>query len=328
MTNPKILEALQETQIVAPQTKIKFGTGLHVWRTYGGIPVMRIHYAAHPDRDPEQHPEWKVAERRKYTSQAAWDREQEIVDEAGGGELVFADVLVTHWKKIVITDPAWRPDPGWRVEGGFDHGKTNPTALERTYIDFDGNIIYAGEYYQPGREIWQHAPVMKRMPDFARMEPCFADPTIFPMTVQQSQRPGEAIQRAKSIAELYAEQGIEGFIPFAYDLSDVSFAARMHLHWSDLEHRAPSVRIVCRNYNETPQPGLHPWDCPNLLWELMRARRVKLTAQQLLSRNISEALVDKDNHARDAMKYQVMSHPEPSARAGADGAEIGEHAAC
>jgi hypothetical protein len=312
MTNPKILEALQETQIVAPQTKIKFGTGLHVWRTYGGIPVMRIHYAAHPDRDPEQHPEWKVAERRKYTSQAAWDREQEIVDEAGGGELVFADVLVTHWKKIVITDPAWRPDPGWRVEGGFDHGKTNPTALERTYIDFDGNIIYAGEYYQPGREIWQHAPVMKRMPDFARMEPCFADPTIFPMTVQQSQRPGEAIQRAKSIAELYAEKGIEGFIPFAYDRSDVSFAARMHLHWSDLEHRAPSVRIVCRNYNETPQPGLHPWDCPNLLWELMRARRVKLTAQQLLSRNISEALVDKDNHARDAMKYQVMSHPEPA----------------
>jgi len=44
----------------------------------------------------------------------------------------------------------------------------------------------------------------------------------------------------------------------------------------------------------------------------MRARRVKLTAQQLLSRNVSEALVDKDNHARDAMKYQVMSHPEPA----------------
>jgi len=132
------------------------------------------------------------------------------------------------------------------------------------------------------------------------------------MTVQQSQRPGEAIQRAKSIAELYEEQGISGFVAFGYDRSDVSFAARLHLHWSDLEHREPSVRIVCRNWTETPQPGLHPWDCPNLLWELMRARRVKLTAQQLLSRNVSEALVDKDNHARDAMKYQIMSHPEPA----------------
>jgi len=44
----------------------------------------------------------------------------------------------------------------------------------------------------------------------------------------------------------------------------------------------------------------------------MRARRVKLGAQQLLSRNTSEAIVDKDNHARDAMKYVVMSLPEAS----------------
>jgi hypothetical protein len=107
-----------------------------------------------PDRDPERNPEWKQKERRKYTSQASWDREQEIVDEAGGGELVFADTLVSHWKKIVITDARWRPDPEWRVEGGFDHGKTNATALLRSYHDFDGTIIFAGEYYQPGREIW------------------------------------------------------------------------------------------------------------------------------------------------------------------------------
>ena len=80
----------------------------------------------------------------------------------------------------------------------------------------------------------------------------------------------------------------------------------------DLEHLAPTVRIVCRNYSETPQYGLHKWDCPNLLWELMRCRRQKLTAQQLLTRNTSEAIVDKDNHAIDAMKYQLMSHPEPS----------------
>ena len=44
----------------------------------------------------------------------------------------------------------------------------------------------------------------------------------------------------------------------------------------------------------------------------MRTRRQKLTAQQLLSRNAAEAIIDKDNHARDAMKYVVMSHPEPT----------------
>ena len=92
------------------------------------------------------------------------------------------------------------------------------------------------------------------------------------------------------------------------------FAARLMAHWANLEHREPTVKIVCRNYSEKPDPGLHQWDCPNLLWELMRTRRVKLTAQQLLSRNISEAIVDKDNHARDACKYVVMSHPEPATK--------------
>jgi hypothetical protein len=51
---------------------------------------------------------------------------------------------------------------------------------------------------------------------------------------------------------------------------------------------------------------------PNLLWELMRTRREKLTAQQLLTRNVSERIIDKDNHARDALKYLVMSLPEPA----------------
>jgi hypothetical protein len=306
-----------QTKAVAPQTAVDLFRGFKIRRTAGQIFVGRVHYSTDPLRDPELHPEWKQTERRAYTSQAAWDREQEIVDEAGGGELVFADTLITHWKKIVIDDPAWRPDPRWRVEAGFDHGKTNPTAFERAYIDHEGTIILCGEYYMPGMEIWQHAPVLKTMEDIRKVAACYADPSIFPLTLQQSQqgnRPGQAAERAKSINELYVEHGIELFSPFAGDRSDVSFAARVMQHWSNLDKRTPSLKIVCRNSSERPQPGLHNWDCPNLLWEMMRTRRVKLTAQQLLSRNTAEAIVDKDNHATDAFKYLVMSHPEPTVK--------------
>jgi len=150
----KIIELIQEqTRAVPAQTKLELARGLSVRRTSGGILVPRLHYSANHHRDPEQHPEWKANERKKYTSQAAWDREQEIMDEAGGGELVFADTLVTHWDKIVIQDPHWRPDHEIIPQGGFDHGKTNPTALLRVYHDFDGTIIYAGEYYEPGRNL-------------------------------------------------------------------------------------------------------------------------------------------------------------------------------
>ena len=140
------------------------------------------------------------------------------------------------------------------------------------------------------------------------------DPSIFPETQQQSQGgPSKpAPERAKSINDLYVEQGVTFLNQFWGDRSDISFAARLMKHWSNLDQREPSVKIVCRNYSETPQYGMHLWDCPNLLWELMRARRVKLSAQQLLNKNSAEALVDKDNHARDAMKYDLMSLPEPT----------------
>jgi len=317
MSKSKVQQALEKTKVLPAQTTVEVRRGVTVRRTQGGIPVTRFHYTALPERDPEITPAWKAKERRTYSSQAAWDREQEIQDEAGGGELVFADTLVTYWKKIVITNPEWRPDPRWRVEAGFDHGRTNPTALERCYVDHEGTIIFAGEYYVAGKEVWEHAPVLKQMEDIRKISVAYADPTIFDATMQQSNQPsqpGKAAERAKSVNDLYCEQGIELFSPFSGDRSDISFAARLMLHWSNLDKRAPSVKIVCRNYSEKPQPGLHQWDCPNLLWELMRTRRVKLTAQQLLSRNASEAIVDKHNHARDACKYTLLSHPEPTTK--------------
>ena len=54
--------------------------------------------------------------------------------------------------------------------------------------------------------------------------------------------------------------------------------------------------------------------CPNLIWELSRAPREQLSAQQLLTRNVSERVVDKDNHnhLRDCLKYLVLSLPAPT----------------
>ena len=54
--------------------------------------------------------------------------------------------------------------------------------------------------------------------------------------------------------------------------------------------------------------------CPNLTWELSRARREQLAAQQLLTRNVSERVVDKDNHnhLRDCLQYLVLLLPAPA----------------
>jgi hypothetical protein len=298
--------------------------GVHVRVKDGNIPVITLHYSAHPDRGDQ----WKKERRTKYSSQGAWDREQEIQDRAGGGELVFADTLLSHWKKIVITDPMWRPDPRWRIEAGFDHGKVNPTALEKGYIDYTGCIYMCGEYYMPGKEIWQHAAAMKEMEDVRRISACYADPSIFPEIHQQADK-----KKAKSTNQLYVENGFALFSQFYGDRSDLSFAQRiLSGHWANLgpsdrelddmddeqreevesRFRKPSLRIVCRNYEDKPQPGLHHWDSPNLLWEMLQARKKKLSAVQLMQSNPTEEIIDKDNHAEDAEKYLIMTLPEPA----------------
>ncbi len=85
-------------------------TGLTEKRTPEGICVLRVHYTADPER---RAPEWKERERRKYTSESAWQAEQEIVFGAGGGERLFAEILTRYAHKIII-DPepsGFKPSP-------------------------------------------------------------------------------------------------------------------------------------------------------------------------------------------------------------------------
>jgi hypothetical protein len=168
-------------------------------------------------------------------------------------------------------------------------------------------IYFSGEYYVPGKSVWQHAPELLGMPDIDRFEACYADPTVFDQRTQQ-----ERGKEPKAIAQVYAEEGVHFLTRFYRNRNDQTFTETLLAHWGDLANRQPTVRIVCRNPSDRPQPGRHDWDCPNLLWELMRTRRRKLTATQLMSQNQSEEIIDKDNHARDAMKYVVMSLPEPT----------------
>ena len=122
------------------------------------------------------------------------------------------------------------------------------------------------------------------MPDLRKLQTCYADPSIFPMNVHANV-PTRKGERAKSLSEIYAENGIDFLSPFHGDHSDVSFAARLLMHWANLEDREPTVKIVCRQSWERPSYGLHGWDCPNLLWELERTRPKRFDPQQLLTRN-------------------------------------------
>jgi transposase-like protein len=279
--------------------------GVRVRRLPDGRPVYRVHYSADPERDAA----WVERERKKYSSKGAWDREQEIIHEAGGGERVFAEVLARHEEKILI-DPytsGFRPSPYWKLVGGFDHGKANPTGALVACIDHDGVIYVLGEYYQPGLSPAEHRPNLLALDGFKQAE-IYADPSIFHQT--QAQEDG----KYRAIAELYVDLGITNLIP-APATHELLGMERILAHWHDLDRREPTLKIVCpREKRDISRPiyGVHNDGCPNLLWELRRTRREELSASQLLMRNPTEKIVDKDNHLRDPLKYLCLALPAPT----------------
>ncbi|HEV2987421.1 MAG TPA: hypothetical protein VG759_03195, partial [Candidatus Angelobacter sp.] len=209
--------------------------GVRVRRLPDGRPVYRVHYSADPERDAA----WVERERKKYSSKGAWDREQEIIHEAGGGERLFAEVLARNEEKILI-DPytsGFRRSPYWKLVGGFDHGKANPTGALVACIDHDGVIYVLGEYYQPGLSPTEHRPNLLALMGFNQAE-VFADPSIFHKT--QAQEDG----KYRAIAELYSDLGITNLIP-APATHELLGMERILAHWHDLDRREPTLKIVC-----------------------------------------------------------------------------------
>lgn len=324
--DPRVEQAFSELDLVDAQTSVEVMTGIELRRKASGILVASLHYSADPRRDP-QTPEgaaWVKKQRADYPTQGDWDREQEIDDSAGGGELMLQPMLKSYGKKIIIRDPNWMPDPRWECVEGFDHGASNPTTLIKMYIAFNGDRYLAGEYYNwrrdakrgdPGwpNEISGNAPYLNALHELRKPRWTMADPSIFN---QRSQ--AQADGKFTYLSVVYREQGVRFLSPYPSELprEDEVYMTRLREHWGglDQEGREPTLYIVCREHLDTGYriPGLHYYDCPNLLWEWRRRKRVQLTDRQLMSRNQSEKLVDKDNHACDAHKYAEMRMPRPT----------------
>ena len=111
----------------------------------------------------------------------------------------------------------------------------------------------------------------------------------------------------KSIADLYSEAGLTGL--WEGENAEIAGMERILDLWRDLNYREPSLKIICPHDYSRTRFGLFVDGCPNLLWELMRTRKEQLTASQLMRKNPTEAIVDKDNHLRDALKYILLSSP-------------------
>ena len=320
--------AIDKLRDVPPQTRIEVVRGVNIRAKKNGLVVMSLHYSAIPSRDPQtvEGAEWYKRENGAYSSQAMWKKEQEIDPYATGGEAVFGGVLANPklYEMVIISDPLWHPDPRWDVVGSFDHGVTNATALLKGYVprttinpvtgqSNPPELYLAGEFYRYRSDEWsnnidENVVEMRKMPDLERARWIKADPSIF------SDQVVEAVGDPTAVYKTYKTNGMWPMSGYGGVRSDVSFVEWiMSDYWKGLARgMKPRLYIVCRNPSDRPQPGLHEYDCPNLLWEMKRAKRVQMTATQLLTKNASEALQNKNNHLLDCAKYLTGTLRSPT----------------
>lgn len=270
--------------------------------TNGGIAVRRFHYSADARKRPGTilGDRWLAEESRAYPmgmDDPRWQKEMEIKYGALGGTYLFP--YWEQWKENgAIVVPPFDPI-GYRLYASYDHGYNNPSCFLVHGLNNDGIITTIWEFYADHVPAHQIAEIIKgrdvRTQDgrFFRGNPyagresfIIADPSIWAEDNPQSNGPNKStagIFRDCQVSMMAGERG-----------ADVTVGEWLVGHfWKDPKH--PLYRIAS--------------SCENLIWEVGQQRHKSYSAAVALSRNAPEELVDKDNHAWDALKYFLRRFP-------------------
>ncbi len=288
-----------------PRSAKQLSKGVYFTENPKALPVMWVHYTAHPDRDKQ----WEKDEKANYQSDAAWKREQEIDFTALGGERVLGERLEARWDDIVISDSDWRPHSTWLYDAGLDYGKTHMTAFEVFATDFDGVDYAVMEHYQNGLTPQQHAEVIRGLhlpcagqPNARdRISATWSDPALFPESIS-----GGSDSKFSSYQDLFEKHGSIKMQKGLRGL-DLKFVDLLLDLWPADPSKPVRFKIWCPIPVTRKTPGTYTHGCPNLLWEILNLRRRDASAQVQEKSGPPESLVDKDNDAWDAAKYRFTS---------------------
>lgn len=283
--------------------------------TSSGIPVVRLHYSADPEKRPgtpigDKWLEQAIMGYPGGTASPRWRKEQEIDYGALSGTKLFPEW--ERWSTNGAILIAGFDPTGQRLYGSYDHGWRNPATYHVHGINYDGVITTFFEFYDShvpytyiARIIKGEAVIVpplgcceKHMksrhfrgnPYHGQEKIKYADPSMW--AKDQPMKDGTN----KSMADLFGKEGV--YFTAAERGWDITVAEWLLGHfWLDPEN--PLYRITT--------------ECPMLIWELGQQRHKQISEVVALNRDQPEELVDKDNHAWDSLKY-FLQHFPPSAK--------------
>lgn len=257
--------------------------GIELRKTQQDNTVIRLHYSADIDKDPETPGglQWRDKKAQKYLdgiNSLEWRREMEIDFRAGVGELVFPSF-------DAAIDP-FEVGFEYTLYGGLDWGTRNPASFHVYAVDSKTmKFCSVWEYYGKGLTVFALAEVIKKCPYYDRLEWIVADLNMWDKN-QNTQ------QGLTSVAEMMQDELVMGKRGTVDKLRPT-------------DHRSDAAGInKFKMLFEKKQFSIFK-TCPQQVIEFINLKY----PERVETRNETEKILDKDNHSWDEAKYFILSHP-------------------
>lgn len=182
----------------------------------------------------------------------------------------------------------------WTRIIGIDHGLRNPACWLWGAVDYDENIYIYREWYNKEwliEEICKGRGTEKGVCYYLkgeRIDGAYIDPTT-------TQRRGQT-----------------GFSDYDHYLENLPEGFPLRLGNHDLSPGIERVKQYLKVDERTNKPSMYIFDtCVNLIEEIAQYRYQELLPNQVGRANEKEVPVKSNDHSLDALRYLIMSRPEP-----------------
>lgn len=202
-------------------------------------------------------------------------------------------------RSVHVTAPFEVPKDWTRVVGA-DHGFTNPTAFLFGAVDHDGNLyIY--------REIYLRETLIKDIcAEFKRVTGCSP----------QKPKGDEKISAIYIDPSVKSRRGQTGVSDYSTYMEYLPDHVPLLLANNEVSAGIDRVKTFLRKNSKTGKPKVTIFDtCFNLIEEIGEYRWSELSANQEGTKNQKEEPRKYNDHAVDALRYLVMSRPDPNSEA-------------
>lgn len=225
--------------------------------------------------------------------------QERIQREIMGSFDAFEGMVYPEFRRdLHVIEPFKIPETWTRVIG-VDHGYRNPSAWVWGAVDQDGNVYIYREFYESewlideivkGNKGKNKAGVLTLMKG-EKIEAAYIDPST---RAVRNEKNGEKV----SDFTLYKDA-----LPADFPLLVAN---------NDVTPGIDRVKSFLKPDPVTNKPKLYIFNtCTNLVEELVKYRYRELTHTQTGKMNEREEPYKHDDHAVDALRYLIMSRPEP-----------------